>query len=200
MADKVNAGRPAGMGDNDQKFAPHPEGPVMMVCVDVVDLGEAVVRYQNNPPYLCHKAALVFASGLKNAEGTLWEVAREFTVSTGKKSKLRPFLESWRGKPYDGDYPDVALDKLVNHPAYCAISHAKSETTGYTYANITSIAPTPPGTPKPTITGYTRLDRWEKKRTAYKADADAFRESIGAPPSDDFESAPAGVGADDLPF
>lgn len=199
MADKVTASKPAGMSD-EPKFTPHPDGPHMLLCVDVVDLGEAVVTYQNNPPYLTQKVALIFASGLKDAHGNLWEVAREFTLSTGRKSKLRPFLESWRGKPYDGDYPEVPLDKLVNAPAYTVISHQVSQSTGYTYANITSIAPIPPGTPKPKVEGYVRLDRWEKRKAQYAEDAQAFRKSIGAPESGDFSAPPKKHADDELPF
>lgn len=198
MADKVKAGKPAGFSD-EPKFTPHPEGPQMMECVDVVDLGEAVVRYQNNPPYLCQKAALVFCSGQRDANGNLWEVAQTFTVSTGRKGKLRPFLEAWFGKKMDGDYPEVDLEKCVGKAAYCTISHETSESTGYTYANIISIAPLPPGTPKPKVEGYTRLGRWEKKRAANAEDAAAFRASIGAPPAGDFTTPPKKLD-DELPF
>lgn len=205
MADKVKAGKPAyAEGDGEVKFPPHPEGAAMMVCVDVVDLGEAVVKYQNNPPYLVQKAALVFCSGQKDKNGNLWEVAPTFTVSTGRKSKLRPFLEAWFGKKMEGDYPDVELDKCVGKAAYCTIGHDKSESTGYTYANIVSIAPLPPNTPKPEIHGYTRLDRWEKKRTANNEEAQIFRRAQlaekGMRNTPNFRDAPAPEAESDLPF
>lgn len=179
MADKVKAGKPKNY-DGENKFPPHPAGPVMMVITDVVDLGEAVQSYKDNPTYLAPKCAIVLCSGQVSPSGDLWEVGREFTVTTGKKSKLRPFLEAIRGAAYKEQYPDVDLEKLVGYPVYCVVSHVTSETTGYTYANITSIAPMPPGATKPVITAYHRLDRWEKKRQEYADAAATYREEIGA--------------------
>lgn len=201
MADSVTAGKPAFADDGTDKFPPHPKGGHMMVCVDLVDLGEKVEQYQANPPKLVPKVAVVFCSGLRSPNGDLWEVAREFTVSTGYKSKLRPFLEGWRGEPYAEDYPEVPLHKLVNRAAYCSIAHVKSDKTGYTYGNLVSVAPLPPNTPVPVVEGYKRGERWEKKRIQYKQDADAFRLSIGAPlAKGDFTAPPKIDDSDSLPF
>ena len=143
------------------------------------------------------KCAIILCSGQVSPNGDLWEVAREFTVSTGKKSKLRPFLEAIRGAAYKEQYPDVDLEKLVGYPVYCVVSHVTSETSGYTYANITSIAPMPPGAIAPTINAYHRLDRWEKKRQQYADAADAYRAEIGAHKDEDGDPGPQDTGSDE---
>src|ERR1035437_580660 len=89
VADHVKAGKPAGFSGED-KYPPHPKGPVMMLIVDVVALGEAVQTFKDTPPYLAEKCAIVLCSGQRNPSGDLFEISREFTVSTGAKSKLRP--------------------------------------------------------------------------------------------------------------
>ena len=64
MADKVMAGKPAFAENTTDKFPPHPKGPHMMMCVDVIDLGECVKTWQNEPPKLVPMVALVYCSGL----------------------------------------------------------------------------------------------------------------------------------------
>src|SRR5689334_21595679 len=95
MSDEINA------RGSDSKFKPHEPGQFSAICCDVVDLGDKVESFQNQPAKLTHKCALVFIT--RSETGEAGEISREFTVSMGEKANLRKFLEQWRGRKYDQD-------------------------------------------------------------------------------------------------
>jgi len=190
MSDAINA------KGNDGKFRAHPEGQFIGVCVDTIDLGENVERYQDQPAKLAHKCVLMFRTGERNEEtGDYIDIGREFTVSMGKKSNLRPFLEQWRGKAYTEDQVDegVPLHKLTGQPALLTVSH-KTSGQGRTYANITACV----GVPKQMkdgigqYTDYVRAEYWTEKKKTYADAARKFRaERAPSTADDDFDESQA---------
>lgn len=199
-ADTINAKA------SDSKFKPHPEGQFVAQCVDTIDLGEKVEKYQDQPARLTHKCVLVFRTGQVNQEtGEAQDIAREFTVSMGEKANLRAFLESWRGKKYTEEQVEegVPLHKLANQFALISVGHNKGAN-GKTYANIVTVAGVPEMMRKalPTFAGYERDEWWTKRKKEYADESRKFKQDAGVnPDSDDFDGFESDADLDDdMPF
>ena len=196
---------------NDKPFPLHPEGQFAARCVDVIDLGEAVINYPGTQPYLAQKVVLIFWTGEKDEEsGKVLNLSNEFTLSMGKKANMRKFLEAWRGKSYTDDEAKqgVPIDRLYGAGALLSTEH-KPTNSGKTFCAISSIAPLPKQMqgilPKADGIEYERDEWWGKKREQYAKEAEEFRKqsrpksSKAAEP--DFADFPeAQDGDDDLPF
>ena len=200
MADQVTA------KDSGVKFTPHPEGQFVAVCRDVINLGERVEQYQNNPPRIVEKCALVFQTTERNADtGEPHIVSAEFTVSMNEKAGLRLLLEAWRGKSYTDEQAEagVPVHKLVGQAALISVEHKKSAG-GRTYAKIKTIAGVPKGLEVPAMNGYERAEFWTKRKEEYAAEVSKHR-AAHAPPKgrdNDFSDFREALDAedDDLPF
>ena len=149
----------------------HEAGQFAALCVDVIDLGYNVEQYQNQPPELKDKLALVFRTEGLDEKGKPRYTTQEFTASIGKKSNLRKFLEAWRGKAYTDDEArkqGIPLDKMEGVPALITVAH-KVSGKGNEYAHILSIAPLPKQMREsaPTSEGYERPEFWTKKKAEY---------------------------------
>lgn len=193
----------------DEAPPPHDEGQFAAVCVDVIDLGFNVEKFGDQPRELKDKTALVFRT--ENAEGQDRPryIHQEFTTSMGKKSNMRKFLESWRGKPYTDDEAKktgIPLDKLEGVGALLTVAH-KISGKGSTYAIIQSIQPLPRQMKdtQPAANGYQRPDFWTKRKADYAASVEKFQQEHGrksavqAQAAEDFSDYPANDD-DDLPF
>lgn len=72
-------------------------------------------------------------------------IAVEYSLSFGKKSKLRPELEKWRGKAFTEEEMDnFDITKLVGVPAFITITENEKG-----YSEITGITKLPKGTECP---------------------------------------------------
>ena len=191
-------------------FTPHPAGQFAARCVDVIDLGEKVEQFKDNPAKLSHKVALVFRTGEKNPEnGEVIDLAKEFTLSMFELANLRKFLEAWRGKTFTDDEVEegAPLHKLCGITALLTVEQKKSGA-NRTYANIISINRLPKmmESGAPIGDDYERPEYLVKRKADYAVDATAYRAKIGAPSArannpDGFEEFPAAVDeTDDLPF
>lgn len=182
------------------KYAPHPEGQYAIRCVDVIDLGERVEQFQDQPAKVTPKVALVFRSDEVNDEGAYIEITKELTVSMHERAGLRKFLGQWRGKSYTDEeaVTGAPLHKLEGVYALASIEQRVSAG-GNTYANIATIAPLPKAMPKPTTGTYERAPYWAERKAEYAAGVAKFMGTIG-PRS--FADKPAALEdeGDDLPF
>lgn len=192
-------------------FTPHPAGQFAARCVDVIDLGEKVEQYGDNPAKLAHKVALVFRTGEKNEKGEPIDIAKEFTLSMFDLANLRKFLEQWRGKTFtDAEVEEGApLHKLCGLTALLNVEQ-KSSKGGRTYANINAIQRLPkvmePGAP--IGDDYERPKYLVERKAEYATAALAYRQSVGAAIgkakdalAEGFEDFPPEPdGDDDLPF
>jgi hypothetical protein len=172
--------------EGNTDYQPHPEGQVVVLCVDVIDLGEKLDMYGGKAK-IAHKAALVFQSAEVNPDtGKHYELQREFTVSSFAKANLRMFLESWRGKKYTDEQLEdgIPLHKLERQPGLANIEHRESGA-GRIYANIQSLVPVPKGLAVPELTGYERAPYWAERKAKYLADVTAYRAVNQPPPPKD---------------
>lgn len=208
MADQVVA---KVTGGSDADFEPHPEGPRIAICADVIALGERVKEYTGkgtNNTHIRDMVQLVFVTGLRKANDALHEVGPEFYISMSDRAGLRKFLEQWRGRAYKDDELDagVPLHKLAGQPAFISVAHKKSKA-GRTYAVVQSIMPVPKDMQLPPIqlSDYKRGAYWEERKAKYKAEVAQYRASLAhAAPDEDFDGySDGGSNAppdDDLPF
>lgn len=163
MADAVTA------KNDGAKFTPHPEGQYVARCVDVINLGERVEQYQQNPEKIVPKCALLFMTGEMNPDTQEpYVISQDFTVSMGERANLRKFLEDWRGKSYTDEQVDqgVPLDKLEGNPAFIMVEHKKSGA-GRIYARIRTITPVPRGLEVPPLADYKRAPYWADRKKEY---------------------------------
>lgn len=194
MSDQMMVKNEGGAG-----FAPAPEGSCIGVCVDVIDLGEKVERYQNNPPKVVPKVAIVFQTADENPDtGKPFDVSVEKTVSFHEHAGLRDFLTRWRGKAYtDAEAAQgIPLHKLEGVNAMLIIEH-KVSGAGRTYAKIGNIAPAARGSTKVVARNYERAAYWAQRKADYAAAVQAHRATQPAAP---LAAAMAGTETDDLPF
>jgi hypothetical protein len=165
------------------EYENHPEGQYRAVCMDVVDLGLV-----ENKTYgkMQHKVAIVFHSEAKMKDGRPFEVWERFTLTLVENGRLRPFLQSWRGRAFtEQELAGFDLEKLIGVQAYLQIIHNHSG--GKTYANVSTIMLPPKGVAKVAPTeGYER--RKDRKPEVSKTPEPAMAQSV-----------PAGRGYDELP-
>jgi hypothetical protein len=179
------------------------DGQVQAVCVDVVSLGAKVDQYQNNPPEVVQKAAIVFQIAEDNPDtGKVFELSVEYTISFGKKANLRKFLESWRGRPYTPEEAakGIPLHKLTGFNAILTVTHVVSGA-GNTYAKVTNATPLMKGMPSIAAKDYTRAEFWEKRKAEY-AEGVAKHRAAQNPPARTIDEtlAAAAAESDSLPF
>lgn len=120
-----------------------PEGSHQAVCVDIVDLGMVETEWKGTKK-LVHKIRLVWQveleDGARQKDGARFEVSRSFTNSLYETSRLRPFLEQWRGKKFtDEELKGFGLKNLLG--INCQLQVLHEEWNGKTYANVHSVTP-----------------------------------------------------------
>jgi len=182
--------------EGGKDFKPAPEGQWPAVCCDAVDMGMVKVTFENKTMEK-HKARLVFMIPETDPDfdDKQFIVSATFNLTMHEKGRLRPFLESWRGKKYTDKETDAGVDieKMVGVDALIQIVH-NTGSNGKTYANVDSIMRLPKGMEKVVNDGYTRVkDREETDNT----DSDATSEAA----KDGYDEMPEGLDeSDDLPF
>jgi hypothetical protein len=205
------------MDESTRSFTPCPVGTHHAVCVDVVDLGETVDQYQDQPARLVHKIALVFQTDDENAEtGKRYEPSIEFTIGTeyergegvkntfGPKSKLRKMLGGWRGKPYTDEEArsGAPLHKLEGVNAMLNVLN-KTSAQDRVYAVIDSISPPLKALPKIVPSNYTRSEHWARRKEEYARKVEEFKAAHPVPVvAQNYENMPAALAddSDSLPF
>lgn len=138
----------ASSSSKDYELAPAGVHPAR--CYRVIDLGTQVSEWQGQTKR-AHKVMFTWEllGEDKMADGRPFSISRRFTVSTHEKSVLRPFLESWRGKPFSPE--EIGrFDVSSVAGSYCLlnITHDVGRD-GTTYANVAGGMPIPKGMPKP---------------------------------------------------
>jgi hypothetical protein len=166
---------------NSSAFVPCPVGVHQGVCVDVVDMGMLKVTW-NGVEKTQHKIRIVWQIEELMGDGKPFIVQKRYTASLHEKSKLRPELESWRGRAFTEDeLQEFDLEKLIG--ANCLLNVAHVQKDGKTYANVTAVMPLKKGMEKLTATNYTRVvDRKDDQQ-----------------PDPEFNQAPP-ITDDDIPF
>jgi hypothetical protein len=138
----------------ESTFTPVSEGLHQAICSAVVDLGmqpgSDMYPQPKRQVYLrfdCVDETVEFEKDGQKMTGPA-RCGATYTLSLGDKSKLRPLLESWRGKKFTAEELEgFDISKLLNVPCQIQILH--NHKGGNTYANVQTIVPFPKNTPKP---------------------------------------------------
>jgi hypothetical protein len=144
-------------GNSD--FEPISAGLHHSVCYGIIDLG----TQPSNSPQFKPARKVVFLYEVPEERITIEGkdlprgISAIFTLSLASKSKLRPALESWRGKPFtDEELEGFDITKVLGANAFLNVVHAtKGEKT---YANVSTINPIPKGVAKKTAEN--KLVQW----------------------------------------
>lgn len=148
------------------KLPPVEAGTYMAICVGIFDLGEQQTEYKGKTRYSNQIMFTFELSGMTievDGEQKPRQLSRSFSVSTSKKSSLRKFLTSWRGKAFsDEEIESFNTDVLLGRSAMIQVVHNE---TGE-YANIDGVMQLPKGMPK--LSTETELmsfniDEWDDK-------------------------------------
>lgn len=123
------------------------------VCYGIVDLG---TQPTNNPQFKpSRKVAFLWEVPSERIQfekdGVKKDLPRGisaiFTLSLSQKSKLRPMLESWRGRPFTSAELD-GFDLTHVLGANCFLNVVHNHKGDKTYANVASVNPLVKGTAK----------------------------------------------------
>lgn len=138
----------------ESSFTPVSEGLHQAICSAVVDLGmqpgSDMYPQPKRQVYLrfdCVDEMVQFEKDGVQQSGPA-RCGATYTLSLGDKSKLRPLLESWRGKKFtEQELEGFDISKLLAVPCQIQVLHAHKG--GKTYANVQTIVPWPKGVDKP---------------------------------------------------
>lgn len=157
-----------------------PAGLHAAVCVDVVDLG--IVESQFGPQV---KIKITWQLAEVNKKGYRFLVSQRFTPSLHKKSKLRPILESWRGRPFTAqEEKQFDIESVLG--ANCQLSITHNITDDAVYANVSAVVPAARNAEKLYAENYTR-----------EVDREGYVAPTMPEPEEDLSST---VDDDDIPF
>lgn len=135
--------------DSGGDFTPAPEGLWPGVCVDVVDLG--ILQYGDYEPSHQIEIRVVLDAEPVLPTGKPHMAVKRFTLSLHEKSKLRPFLESWRGKKFSSEeLKGFDVEALIGACGQFQIIHVVSKK-GKTFGNIQAAVPYPRNVAKMSI-------------------------------------------------
>lgn len=136
-------------GGGDYKKVP--AGVHIGRCYKLIDLGTQSETYEGESKLLPKVCVYWELTGededgqpLVDSEGQPMVIWQEYTMSLGKKAKLRAALESWRGRAFtDDELKGFDVSKLIG--AYCMVNvtHKTSTTSGKVYAQVSSLTPLP---------------------------------------------------------
>lgn len=147
------------------KIPPIAAGMYMAICVGIYDLGEQQTKYDGKTKYV-NQVQFVFELPAEQVEvdGEMKprQLSRTFAVSAAKKSNLRKFLTSWRGKAFSSDKEcqDFNTDEMLGRSAMIQVV---LNDTGE-YANIDGVMQIPKGMPTPTTETELHvfnIDQWD---------------------------------------
>lgn len=117
------------------EYSVAPAGLHAAVCVDVVDLG--LKDFGFGPQ---EKIQIRWQLEETDERGRRYMVVGTYTPSLHEKSKLRPLLESWRGKKFSEDeLKQFDIERLLGANCQLSITHNMKD--GGTYANVAAIVP-----------------------------------------------------------
>ena len=116
-----------------------PPGTHMALCVGLIDLGTHTQVFNGKRKDL-HKILLCWELPQEmDSSGEPFVVQRDFSWSLHKKSRLRPFVESWLGRNFAEDEEYELID-LLRRPCVLSVTNGKSAK-GFPFDEVTSVGP-----------------------------------------------------------
>ena len=181
-ADSMSKARLKDTGGAD--FEPAPAGLTMGRCYQIIDLG---THY--NEMYDNYRHQIFIGFELPNEKKT-WKdkegheqtgpfsIGGFFTMSLSEKSKLRPFLESWRGQAFtEEELAGFDPEKILGIPGMINVIHESKDSK--TRAKIASISRLMKGTTCPPAINDTVFFMFEDFSTAaFEKVPDGFKKII----------------------
>ena len=134
-------------GNSDFKRVP--AGVFAARCWSMVDLGTQRVEFQGDVLFQ-RKVQIGWelfgedenGEQLVTDDGLPMVISKRYTLSLSPKSRLRPDLEAWRGRPFtDEEAKGFDLHALIGAPCMINVTHTKRN--GKTYSNVASLTPLP---------------------------------------------------------
>lgn len=174
--------------DQGKKFEPVPAGSHAARCYAVIDLGTQIETWKGEEKSV-RKVRLEFElpnlmrNFAKEGEPENMKpmvIGIDFTVSFAENSKLRKFIQNWRGrKMTDQDTKEFDIEIFLNKACLLTVNHTEGSN-GNTYANIVMAANLPQGmtcpaaiTPKISFQleafnqdEYNKLHKWLQEKIA----------------------------------
>ena len=125
-----------------------PPGVQPARCVWLIDIGTQLYK-----PTGQSQRKLIIGFETPNARADFGKGSQPFLIkrtfafcmtARNKKTKLREFIEGWRGKPYatDEDASDMDFSRLVGAAAIIVVQH-KQSASGTVFEDIAAITPCP---------------------------------------------------------
>jgi hypothetical protein len=137
-----------------KEFEKAPAGNHIATCYVVCDLGLQEKNY-NGVKSFEHQVRLAWELPNETMQdGRVFSISQDFKLSMaeykGTKSKLRSYLESWRGKPFTQEEAnDFDIFSVCGRSCMLNIVHKPNQDGTRTYANISAVAPLPKGMTAP---------------------------------------------------
>jgi hypothetical protein len=136
--------------NNGGDYENPPSGMHNAVCYRVIDLGTQESEYQGNKTV---KRQIVISWEIDELmkDGKRFTVSSFYTASLNEKSKLRPMLESWRGRPFtEVELEGFNLENIIGKP--CMVNLVENEKGKM---RVASVSPLPKGMQAITLTNAT---------------------------------------------
>ena len=167
-------------------FAIAPAGQFAAVCCKIIDLGHHRSEMYDKE---AHKIRLTWelhgenqvGPGVGNMDdGKPFLVDAEYTLSLSDMSRLRPMLESWRGRAFtEEELEGFDIEKLLGAPCMLTVQHEQSKK-GKTFAAVKSVTPLLKSIDKPVQVNrdvyFEMQDSWDQ--SAFDALPEWLRERI----------------------
>lgn len=132
--------------ENKGSYTPAPAGSHIAMCYGVVDLGTQAFHWAGETNIRPQIALFFELSNEIMENGKPYTIAATMTMSSHKKSKLRGFLEAWRGVAFnDADFGKFNVSQLIGIPCMLNIIQTTKED-GSIKSKINGIMRVPKGT------------------------------------------------------
>ncbi len=182
--------------DNGGDFVPAPAGTHPAVCVELIDLGTQHSQFGKKNQVMIRWELV----DEKMEDGNPFIVGGFYTNSLNEQSKLRPMLETWRGRPFtEAELDRFDLQNILGAPCLVSVIHDKGK------AKISGVSALPKAMPKPMPKNKPKafwIDEWDS--AAFEELPEGFRNMIKK--SDEYAAREMGVpasrepGEDDAPW
>lgn len=192
--------------DNGGSYENPPTGMHNAVCYRVIDLGTHEAEYQGKK-HTRRELMISWEIDELMSDGKRFAVSSFYTASLSEKSKLRPMLESWRGRPFtEQELEGFDLANIIGKP--CMVNLVLSDKGKI---KVASVSPLPKGMQSIELTNATQhLDLEKFDPLVYDALSDGLKNKIaqspeymqlsGAGTPAEASSTHAGDLDDDIPF
>lgn len=135
--------------DSGGNFKPVPPGNHVGRCYAIIDMGTQEGEYQGTPT-IGRKVLIRWelfgedenGQPLIVDDGKPMTISKSYTLTLGKKAKLRADLQAWRGREFTPEeLKGFDIETVLG--VYCMVNVTHSESAGKTYSNVSSLSPLP---------------------------------------------------------